>query len=925
MALIDKRAAAVSQVGGTLSPDGGENVQLVSMSTSFAGIVSKIIKLIRQATSDKIAQPQRIDPTFKQPSAIEPEAPPVVAPEVAPTVDVQIAPQPGPVFRDPNAPAPVGESAYGAYKDDGDVVGIDFNMSNLNTSTDVKNRINEVSKEFAAQTTKQTQGVVSLKEIRQVADMLGTSDEAAEKAIKGLPSDVENLSIRATVMRDTMVKSAEEVDALAKAIDQDPTLVTDMQRFEFRKKLVEHAALQAQMKGVQTEVARALSAFRIPAGSSSQGRLDAVSEIIQASGGRDTADELAKRWLATPVEDRGKFAVRSPWAKTKAAVYQLWINGLLSGLRTHEVNMLSNTVFTLWQLPERMIGAAIGKTRQLLPNANPDRVAGMEAIAMMHGLVESIPDAFRLAARVFKRGTPSTVTTKLENVQQDAISTGALGYQGVEWFGHMINQFGILAGLPGRFLMSSDEFSKLIARRMELRAQSYRASNAALDEGKTAKEAAEVYTSVLRGEVDYANRAAEVFADTVTFTKTLSVQGRAFTDWINKTPGGRIIMPFIRTPANILKEFGKRTVLAPAMKEVKADFAAGGARRDMALARIATGTAAMIYASYLASQGVITGGGPTDPKLRAVWREKYAPYSVKIGDEWYPYGRLEPIGTLFGVAADYTDFQKWAPRDIDPTDRETLAARALGAVMHNVGQKSFLSGIAAFAEAYNDPIRYGSSYTQRLIGGLAQPFYSSFLRDVEAALDPEFRDTKVDPRETHMGVKNFYSILNEITSRTPGLSSDLPPIRNFWGEPIKAYEGHWLHAFNAFRPKSDKSDAAVDEILRLNTPITMPQRQVSGVKLNPQQYDQLVVNMNQISAPNQATGTDMNMRQALNWLIKTPMYQGLTDMQKVEQLRKIRNTYVDAAGDLLKTTDVDLLAQTITSQALRGAGLPAPK
>jgi hypothetical protein len=459
---------------------------------------------------------------------------------------------------------------------------------------------------------------------------------------------------------------------------------------------------------------------------------------------------------------------------------------------------------------------------------------------------------------------------------------------------------------------------------MELRAQAYRQSNAALAEGKTAEEAAEVYVSVLRGEVDDANAAAEGFADTITFTKTLGESGRKFQDFINATPGGRLIMPFIRTPANVLKEFGKRTILAPAMKEVREDFLAGGARRDMALARIATGNSALMYGAYLASQDVITGGGPTDPKLRAIWREKYEPYSVKINGKWYPYGRLEPIGTVFGVAADYADFMKWAPRDIDPADEDKMTFRALSAIMHNVGQKTFLRGIADFAEAFNDPVRYGGSYLEQFTSGIAQPLGSSFLRDVETAFDPELRDTRNDPREK-IGTKEFYAVLNEISNRTPGLSSDLPPRRNFWGEPIKAYEGSWLNAFNAFRPRSDRSDAAIDEILRLNMPISLPRRQVEGVKLTPQQYDQLVVNMNEIKAPNEATGTEMNMRQTMNWLVTTPMYQALTDVQKSEQLRKIRNAYVDAAGELLKTTDADLLARTITRKALRGAGLPAPK
>lgn len=904
---ISEQAAEASRRGGILLPDDGDNVQV-------AGILNPLSDLLQRLTKSD-TPPQRVEPSVEQPPAVEPQ----ITPEPAPTPEAA-APEAAPA---PPSPAPVEESAYSAYKGD-DVVGIDFNMSNINTSADAKERINQVSKEFAEQTKAATQGEVSLEETRQLADLLGTDEEGAARAIRGLPSDVANLSVRATVMRDTMVKSAEEVDELAKAIDRDPTMVTDMQRFEFRKKLVEHAALQAEMKGVQTEIARALSAFRIPADSSSASRADAVAEIIQNSGGRETADELAKRWLATPVEDRGKFAAKSPFKKFKAAVYEVWINGLLSGLRTHEVNLASNTLFTLWQLPERAMGSAIGAARQMLPNANPDRVAAMEAVGQLHGMIESIPDAFRLAGRVFRTETPSTVTSKLEVAQQRAISTEALGYEGPEFFGHMINLFGSLVRLPSRFLMASDEFSKLIGARMELRAQAYRQSNAALAEGKTAEEAADVYVSVLRGEVDDANAAAEGFADTITFTKTLGESGRKFQDFFNAIPGGRLIMPFIRTPANVLKEFVKRTPVSFALKEVREDFFAGGARRDMALARIATGTSALMYAQYLAAQDVITGGGPTDPKLRAIWREKYEPYSVKIDGKWYPYGRLEPIGTIFGVAADFADFMKWAPRDIDPADEDKLTFRALSAIMHNVGQKSFLRGIADFAEAFNDPVRYGTTYAERFLGGIAQPLGSSFLRDVETAFDPELRDTRNDPREKFPN-QEFYAVLNEISNRTPGLSSDLPPRRNFWGEPIKAYEGSWLNAFNAFRPRSDRSDGAIDEILRLNMPIALPRRQVEGVKLTPQQYDQLVVNMNEIKEPNEATGTEMNMRQAMNWLVTTPMYQALTDMQKSEQLRKIRNAYVDAAGELLKTTDADLLARTITRKALRGAGLPAPK
>ncbi len=944
---ISPEAAEASRSGGTLPSVDEGNVQVAG--GALTDVVGSVIRLFRRPGTAKRVEPTLGPPPEARP-AIEPELPPAIEPELPPAIepaaprtqedeywDAQRASEPAPVppAIEPELPPAIKpavlrppraeESVYDAYKNDG-IVGIDFNMSRLDTSAAVKARMNQISVEYADEIIERTGGVVPLSLTRQLADLLGVSDDGVEAAIKSLPSDVADLSVRATVMRDVLVQVGEEVDALARVIARDPTQVTDLQRVEFRQKFAEHAALLVSTKGVQTEIARALSAHRIPAGGNLAARSEAVAELIQNTGGSAVVDELAKRWLATPVTARAKFAAKGWFAKTRAAVFTIWINGLLSGLRTHEINILSNTVFTLWQIPERLGGAAIGALRQAVPRANPDRVRGMEAVDMLHGLVESIPDAFRLAARVFRTDTPTRLTTKLEVAHQRTISTEALGYEGPAFFGHMINYFGVLTSLPGRGLMTMDEFGKAIGTRMELRAQARRLSRVALDEGKTADEAAEIYTNVLRGDVADATRSAEEFADTVTFTKMLGDQGQAFQSFMNKTPGGRIVMPFIRVTANILKESAKRTILAPAMREVRVDFMAGGARRDMALARIGIGTSAMAWASYLAAQGVITGGGPTDPALQAIWREKYQPYSVLINGKWVPYGRLEPIATLFGVAADYADFMKWAPRDIDPADSDALATRAVIAILHNVGQKNFLMGISDFAEAYTDPLRYGDNYVAKLAAGLAQPFYSTMLRDAEAALDPELSETRIDPRETNIALKNFYSLKTRISARTPGLSSDLPDNRNWWtGKPIKAYEGHWIHAFNAFRPRSDRSDAVVDEILRLGMPVARPRRQVEGVRLTPQQYDKLLVLMHTATFYNRAAEKDHTWRQAMTWLVGQPSYKAGTDLERIGILRDLRDKYLSEAGDLLQEEDAELKMRINTAKAMRDVDLRPPR
>src|SRR5690606_29440012 len=136
---------------------------------------------------------------------------------------------------------------------------------------------------------------------------------------------------------------------------------------------------------VQTEIARALSSFRIPAEGARASQV--TEELLGALGGRGTAREIADKWLATPVDRRAKFAEKSWFAKSRDVVLEIWINGLLSGLRTHQVNTLSNAVFSLWQVPERAAAAGVGMITR-----SPDRVRMQEAFAMFHGASEGVID-----------------------------------------------------------------------------------------------------------------------------------------------------------------------------------------------------------------------------------------------------------------------------------------------------------------------------------------------------------------------------------------------------------------------------------------------------------------------------------------------------------------------------------------------------
>ncbi|KKL12179.1 hypothetical protein LCGC14_2538370, partial [marine sediment metagenome] len=301
-----------------------------------------------------------------------------------------------------------------------------------------------------------------------------------------------------------------------------------------------------------------------------------------------------------------------------------------------------------------------------------------------------------------------------------------------------------------------------------------------------------------------------------TFTKPLGEGGQAYQSVVNAVPILRLITPFIRTPVNIMKFVGEGTVLAPLSKNVRAEFAAGGARRQMMMAKIAMGSMASAFAADLAARGLATGNGPSNPDTRKIWLTTHQPNSIKVGDEWVAYGRLEPLGAFMGIAADI----QMIMGDLDEPDRQNLATALVVAISKNVTSKTFLRGLSEAAQVMGDPDRRGERFIQQF-AGTAVP---SIVAQIARVQDPVLRDVR--------------DIYDKWCSRVPGCSETLPPRRNIWGEIIVLGGGIGPDIMSPIYTKKVKVDPVSDEILRLGVRQQMPSRQIGGVELTPQEYEE---------------------------------------------------------------------------------------
>ena len=546
-----------------------------------------------------------------------------------------------------------------------------------------------------------------------------------------------------------LVESGKSVKAAAAAAASgNPAAVRS-----FLTVLYRHGQIDPARLGVMAEAGRTLSVLNEPVSGMNR-FLKQFEQLLQSGTSGITPQRLAQMVddFQTP-EQLAVFAKQVTKPGKIDMVLEAWVNGLLSGPQTHVVNSLSNALTTLWAIPERAIAARLGD----------GGVAKGEALQMLYGVVGSIQDALQLAGKAFKTGESASGLSKVEG-RRKVISGANLDLTGGA--GRAVDILGEAFRLPSRLLLTTDELFRVINYRAELRAHAFRegmatAAAEGLQGSARDRRAAEVMEGVLRDPAASIKLAAENFASYQTFTKNLGQTGENFAEALNSHPALRVAVPFFKTPVNLAKYGLERTPLAlvadfPILREIMPEMAAnlraGGARRELALAKASLGSAVMATVGTMAAVGMVTGGGPKDPHIRREWLKTHQPYSWSIGGKWVAYNRVDaPVGMIMGMAADAADAMVNMPQG----ERDDVAQVLAIAIGRNLTSKTYLKGISETLNAVSDPERYGKNPLRNL-GASMIPF-SSLVATVERVTDPTLRETQ--------------TFLDHVYSRIPGLSS----------------------------------------------------------------------------------------------------------------------------------------------------------
>jgi hypothetical protein len=789
-----------------------------------------------------------------------------------------------------------------------------INYSRIQSGDDVKAMIRNMAELKSSDIQKATGGRMSFE------DMIDASSEHytnLEDLLGRAPGPMS--APEAIAAREVLNTSASQLTDLARIASSPSATKADM--YNFRRAMAVHSAIQSEVFAARTETARALRSWAIPAGTDEM-RAGAIHQLMNSSGGSAPIGQLARAIVQVADNPTGLNLVIQKSMKSKLgdAFYQTWINGLLSSPKTQLVNALSNSVTALWAIPEKYLSAAISDVFYR------GEIQYGEVAAQAYGFTKGVRDGVKLFALGKKAEGVEGLADVFEQFSKiegytDAISAEAFGVDPAKAWGKFFDYSGKFINAPGSLLNRTDSLFKSIGYRMEVNAQAYRQ---AVSEGLEGKELAERIADLTLDPTDDLINKGVDFAGYQTFTRPLGERGQALQRLVSKVPGGKFIMPFMRTPANILKYTFERTPLAFASRAVRSDIRKGGASAATAWAKVLSGSALMLTVGDFAADGLVSGAGPADHKqVKSLRRQGWRPYSLKIGDKWYAYNRLDPIGTLIGFSADITEIIS----QLDEEEGGRLVSAGAVAFAQNFASKTYLQGLydAIGAMDPRNPTMTPDKWLLKFAGSLIP--YSSLTRQVAQALDPMVRQTRTsaaDPLVADMPnisepVREYLAaITNEFRSRVPGYSKDLPPRKDLWGRDInRASRIGW--AYDAMSPiyaSADNPNQVDQAILDNKTSVSMPRQQIQGVKLTAKEYSRYVELAGQPAF------------EELKAIVGQPGFKNMSsgpDGLQSEVIKGVIGDYRLAAQDRMLAEFPDLRDRVINKQTERATALTGGK
>lgn len=692
--------------------------------------------------------------------------------------------------------------------------------------------------------------------------------------------------------RQMLEQSAVRLKGLAEKVASNDA--TDIDKLNFSKQWQFHRQFMSKFMGMRAEFGRGLRAFGVNMNDMEQSKIgEVMSMVANDMDINRIADQIATMDTTKGINGLVQ-AQDSLGTKGMKVFVENFIASILSGVKTQIVNTSGAALRLGMDIPDTMTASIVGK---MMPDSQ-EKVMADEALAKMFGLVNGFQDALQTGWKVAKTAEPYGGIDKLDMLHQKAISSEYLGLQKDSITGKMVDTYGTIVRAPLERVMGGiDGFFKVLGERSQLAALAYRK---AAQSGLEGDEATKYLNDLMTNPTPDMIQSMEDFALDVTFQKPLGETGQAFQNVVNKSPALKLFVPFIKTPTNLMKQaYLERTPLGLFTQQYKDDVAAGGARAQMARAKMINGTMLATSALTWAMSGTITGSDPKDSKARNArhetgWRPRSFVFENEDGTkEYVSYDRAEPFSYILGTISDLVEYQDQVRYDDPDSDAdkqvEDAVAGLVAAFATNTVDKTFMTGIQSIMQVMTDPKRYGKNYIANMMNGVLP--MSGIRRDL-AKIDDDL-------------AKEAFTVVEKLKRSTPGFNKDLPNRLDNYGDPIR-----YDTVLNPWPKVAETKDKVKLEVQRLaketrSVAITKPMNRIEGVKLSAEQYHNFVK-----YARKDLVVDGMNFHETLADVMESDFYlDSPTDDGRVLILNTVKKKFDEAAKAWVLSTDEDLLGK----------------
>jgi hypothetical protein len=458
----------------------------------------------------------------------------------------------------------------------------------------------------------------------------------------------------------------------------------------------------------------------------------------------------------------------------------IWKAGLLTGFKTHELNMFSN------------LSHSITETAKDVPAAVVDSVASLftgqrTKTFTTRGSTGGLKEGFEKGLRYFKTGYD----------ERDIASK--LDYKRVNFGkGPVAKAFQAYTDTVFRTLGSSDQPFYYGALSRSLMDQS-------LAQGKNlglkGTELIQYAEKIAQAPTEEMIRYGVADATTAVFQNKTKLGDIA--RGIQNLGGGlgEVVLPFGRTPSAVAMQIINYSPVGIA-KTIISNIGKGKFDQRMfsqGLGRGLTGTAIMAIGAELAKKGLISFDYPRgDEREQELQKaEGVKNNAVFVDGKWRSPMVLGPAGNLILAGGQ---MQAEYEKSGSPTE---AMVKAFATGLKSFTEQTFLTGLEDAINAITDPERYAKSYLPSLISSLVPTIVS----DVSRA---------TDSKERQPGGDNIFSMTKErIQSKLPGARSGLEPQIDILGRERSRVGNPLEVMFDPTRPSRSTATPVTQELRRL--------------------------------------------------------------------------------------------------------------